>query len=249
MTTWILFWGSIREPFIKKILGDEEYLREFTHGFSTMPTPAQLKASLEEQLSVSQLRAAFRKYIKSRVAHENLDFYQDSLQREEVEDFFERQAVTMRIINQYIVEDAQNQINLSDECRKRVLNRDVTSHNIFDEAREEVLKLMEANFAREFAQTEEFIRIADDAQREQAELKLLRKEGLAPTTPVFTPPSGLSGLHVGPRGTSCGDSQPSKHSSSTVASTRIWKPINFKIGPRGSWRGTRHIVVGRDANA
>lgn len=52
----------------------------------------QLKASLAEQLSVDQLRAEFRKYIKTKIAQELIDFYQDSLDREEVEDFFERQV-------------------------------------------------------------------------------------------------------------------------------------------------------------
>lgn len=52
----------------------------------------KLKASLAEQLSVDELRAEFRKYIKTKIAQELIDFYQDSLDREEVTDFFERQV-------------------------------------------------------------------------------------------------------------------------------------------------------------
>lgn len=52
----------------------------------------QLKASLAEQLSVEQLRTEFRRYIKTRVAQELIDFYLDSLDREEVMGFFERQV-------------------------------------------------------------------------------------------------------------------------------------------------------------
>ena len=52
----------------------------------------QLKASLAEQLSVDQLRTEFRSYIKTKVAQELVDFYLDSLDREEVKDFFERQV-------------------------------------------------------------------------------------------------------------------------------------------------------------
>lgn len=52
----------------------------------------QLKASLAEQLSVDQLRDEFRRYIKTKVAQELVDFYLDSLDREEVAGFFERQV-------------------------------------------------------------------------------------------------------------------------------------------------------------
>lgn len=58
------------------------------HGF--VP---QLKASLAEQLSVKQLREEFRRYITARVAEELMDFYFDSLDREEVKGFFERQVM------------------------------------------------------------------------------------------------------------------------------------------------------------
>lgn len=66
----------------------------------TIPVPylqhwcflAQLKASLAEQLSVDQLRDEFRRYIKTKVAQELMDFYLDSLDREEVTGFFERQV-------------------------------------------------------------------------------------------------------------------------------------------------------------
>lgn len=53
---------------------------------------AQLKASLAEQLSVRQLREEFRRYITFRVAKELVDFYLDSLDREEVKGFFKRQV-------------------------------------------------------------------------------------------------------------------------------------------------------------
>ncbi|CAN0505245.1 unnamed protein product, partial [Laminaria digitata] len=42
LTTYILLWGSIREPFTKKMLGDNEYLLSFTKGFSELPSPAQV---------------------------------------------------------------------------------------------------------------------------------------------------------------------------------------------------------------
>ena len=42
LTTYILLWGSIREPFLKKMLGDNDYLLSFTKGFSELPSPAQV---------------------------------------------------------------------------------------------------------------------------------------------------------------------------------------------------------------
>ncbi len=53
---------------------------------------SQLKASLAEQLSVEQLRTEFRGYIETKVAQELVDFYLDSLDREEVAGFFKRQV-------------------------------------------------------------------------------------------------------------------------------------------------------------
>lgn len=57
----------------------------------------QLKASLAEQLSVEQLRTEFRRYIKTKVAQELVDFYLDSLDREEVTGFFERQVSCVHV--------------------------------------------------------------------------------------------------------------------------------------------------------
>lgn len=42
MTTYILLWGSIREPFTMKMMGDQEYLLSYTKGFSELPSPAQV---------------------------------------------------------------------------------------------------------------------------------------------------------------------------------------------------------------
>eukprot|EP00903_Cladosiphon_okamuranus_P006660 g6502.t2 len=194
-TTYILLWGSIREPFTKKINGDEDYLWSFTKGFSELPSPAQ--ASLAEQLSVEQLRDEFRRYIKTKVAQELVDFYLDSLDREEVTGFFERQAVTMRIVEQYVREDAPEQVNISEECRERILATDVTAYDIFDEARVEVLAVLETNFQRDFVATEGFRRIADASEMEQREMKLLRAGGMLPSGAVTpeTPVSPLSPLH------------------------------------------------------
>lgn len=48
---------------------------QFTFGFSRLPTPAQMRASLADQLGVEDLRRKFRKYAAGRVAPELPDFY------------------------------------------------------------------------------------------------------------------------------------------------------------------------------
>eukprot|EP00904_Undaria_pinnatifida_P012481 jgi/Undpi1/8363/HiC_scaffold_25.g10831.m1 len=189
LTTYILLWGSIREPFTMKMLGDREYLWSYTKGFSEMPSPAQLKASLAEQLSVDQLRIEFRRYVKTKVAQELVDFYLDSLKREEVTGFFERQAVTMRIVEQYIREGSPDQVNISEECREKVLATDVTAYDIFDDARAEVLAVMETNFRRDFVTTEGFRRILDASEEEQQEIRILKAGGMLPGTP--SPPDSI----------------------------------------------------------
>ncbi|CAM9633812.1 unnamed protein product [Ectocarpus sp. 13 AM-2016] len=192
MTTYILLWGSIREPSIKNILGDDEYLGSYKHGFAQLPSPAQLKASLAEQLSVDQLRDEFRRYIKTKVVQELIDFYVDSLDREEVTDFFERQAATMRIVDQYIREGSSDQVNVSGACREKILTTDVTAFDIFEEARAEVLVVMETNFQRDFVTTEGFRRIMDASKKEQRELSLLRSRGMLSLGRLSTPGSRVS---------------------------------------------------------
>lgn len=41
--TYVLLWGAIGEPLVKKFLGDDEYLWSFTNGFAELPSPAQVR--------------------------------------------------------------------------------------------------------------------------------------------------------------------------------------------------------------
>lgn len=50
------------------------------------------------------------------------------MDRESVEGYFERQAVTMAIIDRFIVEGADQQVNISDQCRRRVLDSEITRY-------------------------------------------------------------------------------------------------------------------------
>ncbi|CAN0228913.1 unnamed protein product, partial [Ectocarpus fasciculatus] len=201
LTTYTLLWGSIGEPIKRKLAGDTEYLLSFTKGFSEMPSPAQLKASLAEQLSVEQLRVEFRKYIETKVAQELMDFYLDSLDREEIKEYFPRQAATMRIVEQYIRQGAPEQVNISGRCREEILSTDVTAYDIFDHARAEVLALMETNFQRDFVETEGFRSIANASELEQQEIRLLRTQGflVGDASPTLNSPSPASSA-TPPRG-------------------------------------------------
>lgn len=88
----------------------------------------QLKASLAEQLSVDQLRIEFRRYVKTKVAQELVDFYLDSLKREEVTGFFERQ-VRHSVIRGHIRPSPDFQRRYSSNCR--ILCRTPTLVNAF----------------------------------------------------------------------------------------------------------------------
>lgn len=54
----------------------------------------------------------------------------------------------MRIIDQFIRVGSKDQVNLSEGCRERVLGTDVTAYTMFDEARNEVLRIMEVRVLR-----------------------------------------------------------------------------------------------------
>ena len=59
----------------------------------------QMRSSLKDQLSLEELREEFAKFAGTKVARELPDFYKACLDREEIPDFFERQAVTTAIID------------------------------------------------------------------------------------------------------------------------------------------------------
>lgn len=48
------------------------------------------------------------------------------MDREQVEGYFERQAATMAIVDRFVAQGAEQEINISEECRARVLESCVT---------------------------------------------------------------------------------------------------------------------------
>lgn len=49
------------------------------------------------------------------------------MDREQVECYFKRQAVTMAILDRFVTEGAEQEINISQECKQRVLDCDITT--------------------------------------------------------------------------------------------------------------------------
>lgn len=88
----------------------QKYLDFYTHGFRELPTPAQLRASLADKPTIEELQDEFRRFTKTRVSNEILQFYAEVLDRDTVEDYFERQAVTMTIIDRYVRPDSCDQV-------------------------------------------------------------------------------------------------------------------------------------------
>lgn len=62
----------------------------------------KMRYSLKDQLSLEELRKEFEKFADSKIARELPDFYKACLDREEIEDFFERQAATTAIIDRRV---------------------------------------------------------------------------------------------------------------------------------------------------
>eukprot|EP00752_Nemacystus_decipiens_P018693 g16757.t1 len=188
----VLFWPPVAEPIYRYLSGDSAYLESYTKGFSTLPTPAQMKSSLRDQLSQEQLRAEFEKFAESRVAKELPEFYQACLDRDEVEDFFGRQAATTYIVDRYIRPGAEQEINVSDRIRNKILATEITSYNIFEEAMSAVVAMMESNFSAAFKRTAAYKNLERNVQKEADELERLRKMNQLPAKEhVQSEPKGL----------------------------------------------------------
>ncbi|CAN0189228.1 unnamed protein product [Ectocarpus sp. 12 AP-2014] len=189
VSSTILFWPPIIEPLYRKLSGDEGYLYSYTKGFSQLPTPAQMRSCLKDQLSLDELRCEFEKFADSKVARELPDFYKACLDREDISDFFERQAVTTAIIDRFIRVDAVQEVNISGALRNKILTTEITRYNIFDEAMSAVLKIMDTNFSFEFKETEAFKNLEQVVKDEAEELELLRKMNQLPEAEHVEPDS------------------------------------------------------------
>ncbi|CBJ28250.1 hypothetical protein Esi_0097_0025 [Ectocarpus siliculosus] len=148
VSTAVLFWYPVFVPLLKYLQQDYAYISQFTFGFSKLPTPAQIRASLaaDDQLGAGDLRRKIRNYSLSRAAPEVSDFLKACIGREKVEEYLELQAVTAAIVDRFLVEGGEQEMDISQGCRKRVLESELARYNIFDEAIAEVLSVMEVNF-------------------------------------------------------------------------------------------------------
>ncbi|CAN0351057.1 unnamed protein product, partial [Ectocarpus sp. 8 AP-2014] len=147
VSTAVLFWYPVFVPLLKYIQQDYAYISQFTFGFSKLPTPAQVRASLaaDDQLGADDLRRKIRHYSLSRAVPEVSDFLKACIGREKVEEYLELQAVTAAIVDRFLVEGGEQEMDISQGCRKRVLESELARYNIFDEAVTEVLSVMEVN--------------------------------------------------------------------------------------------------------
>ncbi|CAM9630381.1 unnamed protein product [Ectocarpus sp. 6 AP-2014] len=188
----VLFWPPIAEPMYRYLTGDVDYLNSYTQGFSTLPTPAQMKGSLRDQLSLDELRTEFQKFAENRMARELPDFYQACLDRDEIENFFGRQAATTAIIDRFIRSGSEQELNISDRIRNKILNTEITSYNIFNEAMSVAVTMMDTNFSAAFKRSEAYKQLERNVQDEAEELDRLRKMNqLPPKNHVPTEPKGF----------------------------------------------------------
>ncbi|CAM9822251.1 unnamed protein product [Ectocarpus fasciculatus] len=171
----VLFWPPIAEPMYRYLTGDAEYLHSYTRGFSTLPTPAQMKSSFRDQLSLEELRTEFEKFAEKRMARELPDFYQACLERDEIEDYFGRQAATSAIIDRFIRVGSVQEVNLSHRVRERILQTEITSFNIFSEAMSVVVAMMDMNFSAAFKRSEAYKLLERHVKDEAEELERLKK--------------------------------------------------------------------------
>ncbi|CAM9379472.1 unnamed protein product, partial [Discosporangium mesarthrocarpum] len=88
--TGVIFWPCIGGPMWKYVHNDQAYIDSFCHGFSTIPTPALLRSSLEDQLTSEQLWAEFCAFAEAKVPPVYPDFYRACMERDKVEGYFER---------------------------------------------------------------------------------------------------------------------------------------------------------------
>lgn len=177
ITTLVFFWFLTGGTLYHLLKGDESFVAKFTYGFSSMPTPAELKASLEDQLSLPEVRDRFRQFAGKRFAQENLDFYEACLVRDELSGWFERQAKTMGIIDTFIRPGSEQEVNISDKQRRAILEGDINSLHLFEAAKREILQVMETDLAPEFQETAEMRDLASKADKEAAELAALQASG------------------------------------------------------------------------
>ena len=97
-------------PVVSPRPNGQEYLDVYAHGFYGLPTPAQVRESLGNKFTVEELRQEFQAYTKTGMPPELMRFYGLVLERDSMEGYFERQALTMEIIDGYIREGSPFQV-------------------------------------------------------------------------------------------------------------------------------------------
>lgn len=219
-----MFWSIMAEPFYHLIKGDLAYVMKFTNGFPTLPTSEQLNGTLEQQLTLPQVRKIFAVFAGNAKAKESLEFYEACLERQKLQGWFERQAKTMAIIERHINVGSPGEINISDQERTAIITGDINDFKLFEKAKKEVLHLMEGNLSYDFDGSQSMVEL----RRTVAEVEQLKKDAAALSRAGSRHKEtfeGLPGQVLNARSTSSktssGMGSSSDHSSSSTADIRM----------------------------
>ncbi|CAB1101804.1 unnamed protein product [Ectocarpus sp. CCAP 1310/34] len=176
----LLFWPVIFTPLCKYAKRDQRYAERFSAGMRPSITPAMLRASLADQLKVDKLWALFGKIAEERLPPALPGFYKAVMDRDKEEGHFQRQAMTMDIIDTYIADNAVCRVDLTEACRDRILASEVTRYTIFSEAAAEVLEVLQERCEMAFQASPAYEELLRKAEQDEAQMEALDKANLLP---------------------------------------------------------------------
>ncbi|CAM9574915.1 unnamed protein product, partial [Hapterophycus canaliculatus] len=136
------------------------------------------RASLADQLKVEELWGHFQKIAEERLSPAMPGFYKAVMERDKEEGHFERQAMTMDILNTYVADNALCPVNISEPCRQRILASEVTRYTIFNEAAAEVLEVLRDKCEDAFQACPAYEVLLRRAEKDEAQLEALNKAKL-----------------------------------------------------------------------
>ncbi|CAM9331891.1 unnamed protein product, partial [Scytosiphon promiscuus] len=226
----LLFWPVIWTPLVKYVKKDNDYAERFSVGLVPSVTPAVLRASLADQLKVEELWGHFEKIAEERLSSAMPGFYKAVMERDKEEGHFERQAMTMDIVNTYVADNALCPVNISEPCRQRILASEVTRYTIFNEAAAEVLEVLRTTCEDAFQACPAYEVLLRRAEKDEAQLEALGKAKLVRKKEV--------GFSMNTRGDRSGPSRFDRWTNSTAAERRhkrLFSDDESRGGGRGGW--------------
>ncbi|CAM9825058.1 unnamed protein product [Discosporangium mesarthrocarpum] len=94
LVTWTIvgalpLWPPIARALWSFYISDGEYLKTVSHGFTALPSPAEVRASLALKPTVPYMREVIERFSYTNQPEELMEFYQKSLEREATQDYWE----------------------------------------------------------------------------------------------------------------------------------------------------------------